>query len=460
MVKQQIKISMIDPIRSTISWENYQKIKPAISYETSYWKTGRFRKEQIFYEKECFIKKTKDFVSIYTGHIDRICHFCENNNLKYKVKGENEEVIIPSTPNLPGITFFPEQKFLINEAITTKRGVIKAPTGIGKTIILLGILSAFPSRNVLILAHSVDLVQQMVDRIKKFKLGEPTQIGGGKKFKGNFGKITVSTIQSFARLKPETYRHAFDIVAVDEVHHVSRFNCKYAKVLGQIDSPIRYGFTATIPEKWETIFAIEAFIGGMIGELTIQEAVDKNLIVKPKVKLIKAEGVIRIKKIFNYQEVYKRGIIENKPRNKQIMKIAKEYTDKGKSVLILITRIEHGENLIQAGAEQGIQPIFIRGSTETAKREEIKEAFINKDIKCVISTTVWKEGVDIPTLDVVIIAGVGKSDTATLQNIGRALRKSEGKKQALIIDFFDNSHRYFIDHFGERVTIYMDNGWI
>ena len=454
-----VKIKVINPILSTISKYDYNVIKPAITFETSYWKPGRFKKDQIFYNKECYIHKKGALVSIYTGHIDRIQDWCDEYGIECEIEGKYK-LYKYGEPKLPGITFYPEQKELIENALPAYQGVIQAPTGIGKTIIMMGMLSACPTQRILILTHTIDLINQLIENLEKFGFDKPTKIGGGNKYPGLFNRITVSTIQSFAKIDPEEYRNKFDIVVVDEVHHISKFKGNYAKVLGQIYSPGRFGFSATIPERWETILAIEAFIGGMIGELTMKKAIEGNLIVKPKVKILKSEGFARIKTLRNYQEVYQRGIVENVPRNNQIMKEAKKYIDRGMSVLILITRIEHGENLIIAALKNYLDPFFVRGATDSKTREAIKKSLIEKKTKCVISTAVWKEGVDIPSLDVVINAGGGRSEIMTLQNIGRGLRKFEGKERALVIDFFDNSHRFLVEHFGERISIYMENDWL
>jgi len=57
-------------------------------------------------------------------------------------------------------------------------------------------------------------------------------------------------------------------------------------------------------------------------------------------------------------------------------------------------------------------------------------------------------------------AGGGKDELPVLQTIGRGLRRTDEKDKVIIYDFFDPSHPYLISHFGQRVTLYMDNGWL
>jgi len=73
--------------------------------------------------------------------------------------------------------------------------------------------------------------------------------------------------------------------------------------------------------------------------------------------------------------------------------------------------------------------------------------------KVVIATTLADEGLDIPGLDVLILAGGGKSETRALQRIGRALRKTEEKTGAIVVDFLDEA-RFLEDHSQRRLEIY------
>lgn len=62
------------------------------------------------------------------------------------------------------------------------------------------------------------------------------------------------------------------------------------------------------------------------------------------------------------------------------------------------------------------------------------------------------EGLNIPALDSLILAGAGKSPTRMIQRIGRTLRPSDGKTEAIVIDFKDNV-RYLLGHYKKRREI-------
>ena len=70
------------------------------------------------------------------------------------------------------------------------------------------------------------------------------------------------------------------------------------------------------------------------------------------------------------------------------------------------------------------------------------------------------EIINIPSLNCVIIAYGGKDSKRTLQTIGRGLRKTDEKDIVTIIDFFDPSHPSLINHFGHRISLYCEEGWL
>lgn len=331
----------------------------------------------------------------------------------------------------------------------------------GKTILQLSIISAFEGKSILLLAHTSSIVNQTVEKIRK--LGwDCVQIGGGQSLIGEFfrGEIVVATIQSFAKINPDKYNTFFDIMIVDEAHRVSSFDGLYAKVLSNLLAPVRLGFTATLPYKEEAKMALEGLIGPLIIEQTINEASEKKILAVPKIKIIKSKFNQKVKEERKYSEVYQKGIVENLSRNKQIVDIIIEHKEKGQTTLIFVNKIKHGKNLAELFLKKGVRVPFIQGSMPDEKREVIKKSLIKKKRKIVITTTAWKEGVDIPSLDIVFNAGGGKSEIAVLQSIGRGLRRTDEKEEVIIYDFFDSSHNFLISHFGERFSLYCENNWV
>ena len=126
----------------------------------------------------------------------------------------------------------------------------------------------------------------------------------------------------------------------------------------------------------------------------------------------------------------------------------------------MIKEIDHGGNLMEVAKIMGLKDIlFIQGATKGEQRKEVKRALQSKEVKAVIVTVIWREGVNIPSLDCVVNAMGGKSEIATLQAIGRGLRTYKEKKEVEIVDFVD-CHKYLSQHFTMRLSIYLENNWL
>lgn len=358
-------------------------------------------------------------------------------------------------PSINGIVLREDQNRTILESARIGRGYIQYPTGSGKTVIAAGLISCYPKEiRALFLCHTVTLLEQTKKDFAKF-FDEPIGvIGGGTT---DIQRITVATIQSYSRLVNAEWR---DLVIVDECHHISGFSTEYAKVLSLFPAPLRFGLTATPPTKEEGIMALEGFIGPKIAELTMEEALDRGILAKPKIHILKAPMHRATHELRRYPEVYESGIVTNQERHRLIMGYAKEQNKQGKSVLILVTKLDHIHRLLEMAWAMGVNALSVDGSTDGEVREKMRQLLNEKKAMCYISSRVWREGVNIPSLDVIINAAGEKSEIPTLQALGRGLRRTKDKAEVTLVDIFDPSHTYLINHFGHRISLYCSEGWL
>jgi len=448
-----ITITIINNIYCRID-KGLSFLYPCLSYKYIYWKQGIYRKERCEITKKVIINSNYT----YTGLIPRIKEHCNKNNFKLDIHNQKQK-IPHKQPEIPGITLREDQKKLVDIACKKQRGIIEAPTGSGKTILQMAILSCFPNKKALFLCPSLSIIQQTYEELLKYKFANVGMLGGGNTC--YFPNIMTATVQSFIKLNLSDYKNYFDIIIIDESHHLHKFNSTLSRILQTLNSPIRLGFTATPNLTDEGKLASESFLGPIIGKQTINESAELNILAKPKIKLFKTQFRQDIRDIAKYQDVYQKGIVENQSRNILICRIVNNYLSQGKTILIMVTKIQHGEILLDTFLKMYNKKIpFVKGDTETETRDKLKNLLNEKKINCIICTVVWKEGINIPSLDVIINASGGKSEILTLQKIGRGLRRTKEKEEVLIVDFFDPSHPYLISHFGERITLYMNNKWL
>ena len=96
----------------------------------------------------------------------------------------------------------------------------------------------------------------------------------------------------------------------------------------------------------------------------------------------------------------------------------------------------------------------------TAKqKEELRRKFESGELKKVIATTTWKEGVDFEQLETVIRADGSSSKVVNTQMPGRLSRLFEGKASGKLIDFRDEFNDWARNRTNVRLRVYREHQW-
>lgn len=457
------KITILDSVHAKASKPLVPGVYECLAFKADLWKHKRFGRSKQVITRSFLDKRNRIFL---TGLMPRVETYLKSKKIPFDIS----DVQIESVPKpdslkvrLKNFQLRPDQLKAVKAAFDKHRGTIIAPTGTGKTVVIMGLISMFkkPEVKILFLCHTLDLLNQTFDEFQKAGLG-PLQIISGDTSrvidKKNI-KIVLSTVQSFSKIDPLDYVDFFDIVFVDEAHHCNSRKSQFGQVLQYSLAPMKIGFTATIPESQQKRLALEGLIGPVIYELTIEEGVKLKLMAKPEITLIGVKPKPAISDLKKYRDFYREGIVANLSRNRQIAKLIMTRVHEGKSVLIMVKEILHGQNIQEICGSVGVATNFVQGATAARTRDLTKKLLNEKHYKAVISTAVWREGINIPTLDVVINACGGKSEIMTLQAIGRGLRKTKQKSKVEIIDFLD-PYKYLAEHTIRRLLIYKKEGWI
>lgn len=178
-----------------------------------------------------------------------------------------------------------------------------------------------------------------------------------------------------------------------------------------------------------------------------------------EVEVIKNEPVdISLNK--NYMDSYDKGIVKNNYRNTVIAKISEINYNKGRGVLIILNRIEHGDSISHMLDTLGIPHAFVQGEMEVEEREKHFTDMKQGKLKVLISTSLMDEGVDISGIDALIMGAGGKSLRQVLQRIGRGLRyKDDGENKLYVYDFTDRVNDFLFSHYKQRREIYEEEGF-
>lgn len=216
----------------------------------------------------------------------------------------------------------------------------------------------------------------------------------------------------------------------------------------------RYGFSATPFNNRDEDVLTEASIGRVVKEITASYLIKHGWLSKPTIHLIPFKQK-RGSEYTKYADLYEEKITNNDDRNELLRKIIEYRADLGDSVLVSVRYLEHGKILYnKLVGKYGDDVVFLNSKISTQKINETLERLSNKELKICIGTSLLNEGVNLPSLNTLVMAGTPKSKIATMQLVGRVLRKTETKNTVDVYDIQDYNTKYFSSASKERFNIY------
>lgn len=337
-----------------------------------------------------------------------------------------------------GFDLRPYQQKAVTAAVNRGMGYIFLPTASGKTVIGLKLIHEL-SKTAVIFVHLKELLYQWKVRLEQSFGIEVGIVGDGHYEERD---ITVSMLQT-ATTKP--LKNDYDIMIVDECHHIPAET--FVKVAEGIHAKYRFGLSATPWREDNKDLLIQAQTGTVLAECTVEDMVKDGFLARPIFRIVDYPDTGRIWDD-HYQAEY-RNLVEDGSRNNEIVSQAKALYEKGYKIYVEVKRIAHGKALVEMLEIAGVNAVFLHGGDSTKKRQKILGTFETGDF--VLVSTLIKEGVDLPAMNAVILAGGGKSGVQVIQVIGRALRAKNGRNEALVIDLFDQGKgKYVSRHYDSR----------
>lgn len=230
----------------------------------------------------------------------------------------------------------------------------------------------------------------------------------------------------------------YDYIIFDEAHHAQAANCK--ATIQYFKPKYLIGLTATDErldqKKLQDIF------GNYEVNLTLKEAIDKDIVVN--IRAYRLESNISLKDVryngkdYNYSDLEKNLIVDS--RNELIVDtILKYFMPKEnfyKQGIIFCVNKNHTKKIAKLLKEKGINAEAVYGGN--SKNDAIFTRYEEKKIQFLCSCQIISEGWDSPQTEIIVMARPTLSKVLYLQQIGRGLRKNEGKECLYLIDVVDN----------------------
>lgn len=401
-------------------------------------------------------------VKFYSGFLRQVLNFLNHKSIKPSVTSSREKYVCKNLEVSKVLR--PHQKRIVTNCLSKKRGIVKSPTGSGKSFVIAELVRKFKEDNlkVLITVPTISLLHQMTNDINNYmQLAKEPAIEIGKVGDGNydFKDITIGIPNSLCKLdKTKDYLNTVDVLLADEVHTTA--NPTYASIVHELTNrAVSVGLSATPWTSDGSNILLDAFFGRQIVEITEAEMINKGIIMEPLFEFYAApkafvpnsisahaSNISNLSDAHRYKtlaSVYNYVIINNKARNTMVVNKAVERVklDCG-PVLIIVNKVKgqhsHADILTEMLETRGLSLPTISGYISKKK----KEGLINDLKECnipgaIAGPKVLSAGISINSLSTIILAGAGRSDSEFIQRVGRLLRKEEGKERPLVIDFQD-----------------------
>ncbi|WP_170923780.1 DEAD/DEAH box helicase [Desulfocicer vacuolatum] len=348
----------------------------------------------------------------------------------------------------------PFQETGIQTMLTRSDGIMVFPTGGGKTVAMLSLITR-RRQPTLVIVDKKELVYQWRDRAVQFLGMDPEEIGiiGGGIFQIK-NRLTIGTIQTITK-RLDDIKELFGFIVVDECHKAGAQS--FRETIGKL--PARYiaGCTATPFRDDGLTAAISFYLGQVRYSIGKDELLDHGYLCEAKYQQISTDFFTMMDASAQYTKVMGQ-LVADTPRNRLICQTIADTAIDGLS-LILSGRVDHCQALKDMLEDHGIEAVVLTGKTPKKERKQIFDRIARGNITHIISTTaLLKEGFDLPVLQNLYLAYPVKWKGSVIQMIGRILRPAPGKDTALIYDFIDPAVGVLGNSARIRAGVYRNEG--
>lgn len=340
------------------------------------------------------------------------------------------------------------------------RALLISATGTGKTYASAFAMRELGFKRVLFLVHRGQLARQTKKSYEKVfaKSVSMGLVGAGyHEYDADYVFATVQTLNRDEHLL-QYDKDAFDCIVLDEAHHVTADT--YQKIMKHFSPKLWLGMTAT-PDKRDDNVAgrnvYELFNYQIAYEIRLQQAMEENLLCP-----FHYFGITDLSIVGDDKDNRDFSMLTSDERVKHIIQQANYYGYSGEKVkgLIFCSSIKETQelsykfnNIVNPDTGEYFRTIALNGDANEQERQDAferlamneSEANVHKQpLDYIFSVEILNEGVDIVEVNQVIMLRPTQSPIVFIQQLGRGLRKADGKEYVVILDFIGNYNNNFM----------------
>lgn len=340
-----------------------------------------------------------------------------------------------------------------------ERALLISATGTGKTYASAFAMRELGFKRVLFVVHRNQLAEQTMrsydmvfgDTVSKGILGD-----GKYEYDKDFVFANVFTLcreEHLKKFRPDD----FDCIILDEAHHSAAGS--FRKVMDYFKPAFWLGMTATPDRRDDSAEGrniYEIFNYQIAYEIRLQQAMEEELLCPFHYFGISDLSVINDETGMAdtlYHEEF--SLLTSDERVDHIIKNAEYYGYSGDRVkgLIFCRTINECEELSVKMNQKGLRTLTLSGRSSEAERSEAFER-LETDLErsssgkgrldYILSVDILNEGIDIAKINQIIMLRPTESPIVFIQQLGRGLRKADGKEYLVVLDFIGNYEKNFL----------------
>ena len=350
----------------------------------------------------------------------------------------------------------PFQEALLDHVVLARhqghhRNLLVAATGTGKTVIAAvdyaRLRAELGRSRLLFVAHREEILDQSR---ATFRYALRDAAFGEKWVGGQRPTEFEHVFASIQSLHRAAVRHIdpthFDVVIVDEFHHAAAPS--YEAVLEHLKPVELLGLTAT-PERTDGLDVLRYFDGRIAAELRLWDAIDQEYLAPfayfgvhdgldlRRVPWRRGQGydITALENVFTADHAWARLVVEEIRR-----KIADPATMRALGYCV---SVGHAHFMAERFSELGLPAVALSAASRPDERRAALRDLSDGTVRAVFTVDLFNEGVDIPTVDTLLLLRPTDSPTLFLQQLGRGLRKAAGKSACTVLDFVGTHRKEF-----------------
>lgn len=333
----------------------------------------------------------------------------------------------------------PAQQLALNALKETigsgyNKAMVVLATGLGKTY-----LAAFFARNfkrVLFVAHREEILEQA--KAAFLHIHPHKTVGFYNATEKNIdAEMVFASVYTLA----QTYHltkftpDAFDLIVIDEFHHAVATT--YSRILDYFEPQFLLGITAT-PDRLDNKDVYALCDGNVALEIHFIDAITQNWLSSFEYYGVKDEiDYSQIRWLGNHYDENELTLLQMQQSiAENVFKNWLKY--KQTRTIGFCSSVKQAKFLKDYFKVQGVNAEVLTGTNTRSDRKAIRERLIAGQLEIIFTVDLFNEGVDIPTVDTLLFVRPTESLAIFTQQIGRGLRKVEGKEKCVIIDFIGN----------------------